>query len=477
MSNNADANSGTRQIPVNLFTRSEYAIPASTYFIPAEWRRFQLSELINKVLGHGGDSGVPPVPFDFVVEGEVLRGSLDAWIKANRGDDEETALSVEYMQSVLPPSDAGRWEQEDWVSGLSVQRRGMVLVSSYLSHVRVLPLAGGGSAPEPLYTLPLPTALGATCCVWLEGDMVAAGGVDRATHVFRIPSFDPAEAAAEANTARELYTLMGHAAPISAIAGAGRGLVSAAWDGQINVYALPDEEPGEHELPPDPTSYLPGQKKRRKLAKESGEGPAPIEGFTDGDATGESGMGWRRAPGAVLRGHKGRVGGVRWDTTDAARVWSAGWDGSVRGWDAEMGANVVVRQGPSDKALLCVSQFTPSGQLAAGSVDRTVTLWDTREAASVIAGTLQVGSPVPSIACHPTSAFTLATATYAGTVQIWDVRSPKHALFSVRHTPSREQTKNGKALGERLLAVDWDGELLVAGGEDGEVGLWHARGE
>ncbi|BEJ14812.1 hypothetical protein CspHIS471_0405790 [Cutaneotrichosporon sp. HIS471] len=470
--------SGSRQIPVNLFTRSEYAIPASTYFIPAEWRRFQLSELINKVLEHGGDSGVAPVPFDFVVEGEVLRGSLDAWIKANRGDDEETAINVEYMQSVLPPSDAGRWEQEDWVSGLSVKRRGTVLVSSYLSHVRVLPLAGGLGAPTPLYTLPLPTALGATCCTWIADDMVAAGGVDRATHVFRIPSLDPAEAAAENNTAPELYTLMGHSAPISSIAaGAGREIASAAWDGQINLYVLPEDEPTEHELPADPTSYLPGQKKRRKLAKETGEGPAPIEGFTDGDATGESGMGWRRAPALVLRGHKGRVGGLTWDAEDASRIWSAGWDGSVRGWDAETSINVVVRQGPLDKGLLCVSQFAPSGQLAAGSMDRTVTLWDTREAASVIAGTLHVGSPVPSIACHPTSAFTLATATYSGTVQIWDVRSPKHALFSVRHTPSREQTKNGKALGERLLAVDWDGEMLVAGGEDGEVGLWRARGE
>lgn len=116
--------SGARLIPVNLFTRSDYAIPGSTYMIPANWRRFQLSELINKSLGHGGDSGVAPVPFDFVVEGEVLRGSLDAWVAANLGNDEESAINIEYMQSVLPPSDAGRWEQEDWVSGLSVARRG-----------------------------------------------------------------------------------------------------------------------------------------------------------------------------------------------------------------------------------------------------------------------------------------------------------------------------------------------------------------
>lgn len=112
-------------------------------------------------------------------------------------------------------------------------------------------------------------------------------------------------------------------------------------------------------------------------------------------------------------------------------------------------------------------------------MDRTVTLWDTRAATSVIAQVLNVGSPVPSLTCHPESNFTIATATYGGAAQIWDVRSPKNALFSVaRKTDrTRTQTKNGKALGERLLAVDWDGEILVAGGEDGEVGIWNARGQ
>jgi len=46
-----------------------------------------------------------------------------------------------------------------------------------------------------------------------------------------------------------------------------------------------------------------------------------------------------------------------------------------------------------------------------------------------------------------------------------------------KESKGRKVTKNGKVLGERLLAVDWDGEVAVAGGEDGKVGVWRGRGE
>ncbi len=115
-----------RQLPINLFTRSTtHSIPQSTYFIPSDWRRFQLSELINKVLGNTDpETGKRPVPFDFVVEGEVLRGSLENWVKRNRGQDEESTINVEYIESLLPPQSVASFPQDDWVSGLSLARPG-----------------------------------------------------------------------------------------------------------------------------------------------------------------------------------------------------------------------------------------------------------------------------------------------------------------------------------------------------------------
>jgi ribosome biogenesis protein YTM1 len=126
-------------------------------------------------------------------------------------------------------------------------------------------------------------------------------------------------------------------------------------------------------------------------------------------------------------------------------------------------------------------------------MDRSISIWDTRESSSsVISLTLPTTSPVPSVSCHPTSPFTLASATYSGLLQIWDVRSPKTALFSVEKRSGftgekavkEDELVGGKGKkgrrvvqGERILGLDWDGEVLCAGGEDGEVGVWRARGE
>ena len=42
--------------------------------IPTTWKRYQLSQLVNKAL-----SLTTPVPFDFLVRGEILRGTLAEW--------------------------------------------------------------------------------------------------------------------------------------------------------------------------------------------------------------------------------------------------------------------------------------------------------------------------------------------------------------------------------------------------------------
>lgn len=424
---------GDIQLPINLFTRNPaHSIPSSTYLLPSSWRRFQLSSLINKVL-----SPTAPIPFDFIVDGELLRGTLDSYIKSRRGGDTESTLNVEYVESLMPPKEQGSFPQDDWVSGVSIQRPGYILLSSYLSHAKIIPFTQSTSSSnedanqDAGITLSLPTSLGATCASWLSPDpshsaysaldpvLVGAGGVDRQAHIFSLPSSaltDLTTMKSTNSTPEELMTLHLHTGPISTISPSFdySKVLTSSWDGLLGVFSLPtSDSPLEekHDVAAEPSSYLTGQDRRQKRRKVQS---STQEGAENGLAAVNAG-GWRKSPETVLSGHKGRIGGALWDHTEQGQVWSAGWDGSVRGWDAEMGGCKVVKvrflscgvkralclvyiilitfrpsfvqQGPQERAALCIAQMAGSGSLATGHMDRVVCLWDARECEPI-----QIGS-------------------------------------------------------------------------------------
>jgi ribosome biogenesis protein YTM1 len=123
------AASAVLTLPVRLTTRSaKYLIPSDAFILPANWRRFQLSALVNKILDPQGTAPAP-IPFDFVVEGELLQGSLQSWVNERRGGKTEEVLELEFIESVLPPQHLSSYEHDDWLSDVSVQRQGWVACS------------------------------------------------------------------------------------------------------------------------------------------------------------------------------------------------------------------------------------------------------------------------------------------------------------------------------------------------------------
>jgi ribosome biogenesis protein YTM1 len=81
------------------------------------------------------------------------------------------------------------------------------------------------------------------------------------------------------------------------------------------------------------------------------------------------------------------------------------------------------------------------------------------------------------VCAHPDSPFLVLSGSYDSTLRIWDVRSPRQALFSVVREP---QPKEGaatkvKGVGDKVLCVDWDGERIVSGGEDGKLQVHKAN--
>lgn len=128
-----------KMVPVVLKTKTTYQIPSDTFMLPLSWRRYHLSQLINKVLNLPN-----PVPFDFIVNGELLSTSVGEWCteknfgevsllvfrlnSALNGTAKEETLEIEYIPSALPPEQVASIPQPDWVSSVSVERKGCVLL-------------------------------------------------------------------------------------------------------------------------------------------------------------------------------------------------------------------------------------------------------------------------------------------------------------------------------------------------------------
>lgn len=120
----------SRQVPVTLQT-SEVALSIQQvpYLVPTSWRRAQLSTLVNRLLQQGTgtdaaeDTALPSVPFDFIIDGELLRTTLSKYLES-KGLTEESTIQIEYVRSTLPPKFTAAFEHDDWISGVDASRQG-----------------------------------------------------------------------------------------------------------------------------------------------------------------------------------------------------------------------------------------------------------------------------------------------------------------------------------------------------------------
>lgn len=84
------------------------------------------------------------------------------------------------------------------------------------------------------------------------------------------------------------------------------------------------------------------------------------------------------------------------------------------------------------------------------------------------------------LAASPNDPFRFASGGYDGIVRVWDVRSLKAEVSSLRMQPPKapvtpdgsETHDTKKKAGNKVLAIDWsEGGVLAAGGEAG-VEIW-----
>lgn len=408
-----------------------YKVPEDQLVVPESLARYGLSEVVNHLLDFD-----PPVPFDFLVDGEFLRSTVKEHLDFHKLSSEKV-LKLEYVLALSEPEPKDIDEVPDWISGISSVGDHFVAVS-YDGTARLYE-----DSRSKLIVRMSDSPLTGVASVRVEGGShVAAAGKDGTV---RCCALSHGGAAPRAGPVVSLFAPDAKAMEAVAFSEDATLLAGGGWSQDVCVWNA------------DVFSSPAASGKR--AAPDSAAGPLPK---------------------FVLKGHNQVVTSLRFG--DRARfpytLVSGSWDCSLRVWD--IAAASCVCHWPVGRAVTSMS-FSPAAtpQIATSHEDGHVSLWDVRAPPHpTVQGALfldaTAGLPLAvamaphrrqaaQVAWCPDDANRIASVGHDGFLCILDPRSPKMPLQTV---------KVGKPYPcpTRLLCLSWlSAEAIALGGSDGNV--------
>lgn len=478
--------------------------------VPVSWKRTHLSTLVNKLVSSGDNealSGSAAVPFDFIIDANILRTSLTDYLDSQSLTSEST-LTIEYVRSTLPPTYTAAFEQDDWISSVDCSHpsSSLFLTSSYDGTVR---LFSATSPDDAVMTLSTQTKASAwsganaslTVARWTpDHKSLATAGMDGKVSMWNISDEDD-----EWKGGRK-WSGESHNGPVSALdvcrGPSSNSVLSGGWEGMVALWddvdmpadgqEVDDEDEDDMEDSEDESS----SKKRRKgangrsvkakpdgAASKSGSRMQPTMTMWHVSSTVNSVSGAKN-----VAAPNSRVSAVLFERSlggeiNSNRAWSAAHNGTIKGWDLGSGGiEHVQRSMPGEpRPILCMDQLASSSAdtFVTGHMERSLGLWDMRDTAQQVCTPISNAhnAPISVVRSNPKNSVLFASGSHDGTVKVWDTRSPRKALFTLQQQQARAAASSGK-LQDKILALDWtlDGQTVVAGGQDKKISLYRGSG-
>lgn len=430
------------QVKLRFFTREQdesLFVQDSPLYVPASLKRYGLSEIVNHLL-----ELEKPVPFDFLIDGELLRTSLEDYL-VKKGLSSETFLNIEYTRAVLPPSYLSSFNNEDWVSALDVGDR-EIISGSYDGIVRTWNLSGKVEKQYSGHSGPI------RAVKYISNTRLVSAGNDRTLRLWKTKNDDLKnnleQDEDDVEDGKTLAILEGHKAPVVSVDVNANRIISASYDNTIGFWSTNYKEMTVIDPMADlGNNVSTAAQKRRKLA------------LKDGSIR-------RRAPLSLLESHTAPVEQVIFDSNDSTVGYSVSQDHTIKTWDLVTARCVDTKT--TSYSLLSLAQLPKLNLLACGSSARHITLHDPRiGSSSKITQQQLIGHKnfVVSLDTCPENEYMLCSASHDGTVKVWDIRSS-----SPIYTITREDPNVIRGVNDKVFSVKWaKGVGIISGGQDKKV--------
>ncbi|KAF3934013.1 Striatin-3 [Dactylella cylindrospora] len=444
------------RLQINLSTRDPtLSIPLQSLRVPTNLKRYGLSTLVNHLL-----ETARPIPFDFLVDGQYLRTSLDEYL-TQAGLSSEKPLDIEYVRSQLPPKYIGSFEQDDWISSVHISSTdgdsssASILTGSFNGTAQITDLSGQVAAKTiPMHTQSVKSVTWITPSTSSEATFLTAG-IGRTINLW---SYTPDPTSGSTIPINPTTSYISHASTINSLSysASTSQFLSASSDHTIALWST-DSSLLPTVTAPQSTAF---SRKRRRIKT-----PTTV----------------KKGPLSVLTPHTAPVAQVI-HASDPTAAYSVSWDKSIITHD--LVTSQVVDNRATQHPLLSVASLSSLNLIAAGSAARHITLHDPRVSSSSIQTAILRGhtNAVVSLVQSPESDYVFASGGHDGSVRIWDVRSVSSSsnestedgggksggsLFVIKR-----ESGNGKVFG-----VDWKKEVgLVSVGEDRKLQINRGEG-
>ncbi|KAK4804767.1 hypothetical protein SAY86_004584 [Trapa natans] len=416
----------SRRVQVRFFTKLEapLKVPSASIAVPADLTRLGLSSIVNSLL-KSKNADWEAGPFDFLIDGELVRMSLEQFL-LGKGISVEKILVIEYIRAVVARKEEEPSPHDDWVSAVDGSFPGFILTGSYDGFGRIWKAPG-------LCTYILDGHSDAITSVSVinqkgeENIAVATASKDRTLRLWKV------DGECHGNHPRKIRAfkiLQGHNASVQSVAveASGNMICSGSWDSSIKLWRTSVVNKDGEQV----------SVKKRKVNITDEENQTEEEAMS------------------TLLGHTQSVSSVVWPQYET--IYSSSWDQSVRRWDVETGKDSMNIF--SGKVLNCIDVGGEASALvAAGGSDTILRIWDPRKPGS-LAPIFQFSSHtswISSCKWHDKSWFHLLSASYDGKVMLWDLRTAWPLAVMDSHE-------------DKVLSADWwRGDSVISGGADSKL--------